>query len=151
MSETFDVFISYRSCDLGIAQDLHDRMRREGFSVWFDQARLGEDSQRLMPGCKWYTEIEEGCEKSRVILPVLTPDWKTSEWTRFETYGHDAIIPLLFRGEWEEVVTPPLAARWRASSPRRGVGLSDRRGGPVRPCKRPHLVGHSVAGGNRHV
>jgi hypothetical protein len=31
-----------------------------------------------------------------VVLPVLTPRWKRSEWTRYETYGAEAVIPLLY-------------------------------------------------------
>ena len=53
--------------------------------VWFDKARLA-------PGFNWHHEIEQGCENSRVILPVLTPRWKNSDWTKFETYGAEAVI-----------------------------------------------------------
>lgn len=73
----------------------------EGFTIWFDKARLE-------PGFNWHREIEDGCENSRVLLPVLTPRWKESEWTKFETYGAEAVIPLIFEGNWHEVSTPPL-------------------------------------------
>jgi hypothetical protein len=43
-----------------------------------------------------------------VVLPVLTPRWKLSEWTRYETYGALAVIPVLFEGTLEETLTPPL-------------------------------------------
>ncbi len=61
------------------------------------------------PGFDWHQQIEEGCENSRVVLPLLTPRWKQSEWTRYETYGAEAVIPLLVEGEWASVSTPPLA------------------------------------------
>jgi len=96
-----DVFISYKSEDLPLAESLHQRLVQAGFSVWFDRIRL-------KPGFRWYGEIEDGCEKSRILLPVLTPRWRTSEWTKFETYGAEAIIPLHFAGAWEDVATPPL-------------------------------------------
>jgi len=89
----YDLFISYASPDLELAQALQRRLTDEGFSVWFDKARLN-------PGCDWHKEIEAGCEAARVILPILTPRWKQSEWTRYETYGHDLVIPLVFEGEF---------------------------------------------------
>ncbi|MBK6966903.1 MAG: tetratricopeptide repeat protein [Bacteroidales bacterium] len=97
----YDVFISYASEDIAIAQELNDRLVNEGFKVWFDKTRL-------TPGFDWYKEIEHGCENSRVVLPVLTPHWKNSEWTKFETYGAEAVFPILFEGLWSDVSTPPL-------------------------------------------
>lgn len=97
----YDVFISYASEDLAFAQELYNRLDKEGFKVWFDKARLS-------PGFDWYKEIEQGCENSRVVLPVLTPRWKDSEWTKFETYGAEAVFPVLFEGLWADVATPPI-------------------------------------------
>ncbi len=102
MSETgYDVFISYASADVAFAEEAYRRLSAAGFRVWFDQARL-------VPGYDWYREIESGCESSRVVLPVLTPRWKLSEWTKFETYGAEAVIPLLVEGTQKETFTPPL-------------------------------------------
>lgn len=97
----YDVFISYASEDIAFAQELNDNLVNEGFKVWFDKTRLA-------PGFDWYKEIEQGCENSRVLLPVLTPRWKISEWTKYETYGADSVIPVLIEGLWSEVSTPPL-------------------------------------------
>ncbi len=96
------VFISYASADLALAEVVHRRLTDAGFKVWFDKARL-------RPGCDWHKEIEAGCEASRVVLPVLTPRWKLSEWTKFETYVAEAVIPLIFEGAFGEIFTPPLA------------------------------------------
>jgi hypothetical protein len=96
-----DCFISYARSDLAHAEVLHQRLIAAGFSVWFDIARMRE-------GCDWHNEIREGCESSRVVLPVLTPRWKLSNWTRYETYGAETIIPVLAEGSLEEVITPPL-------------------------------------------
>jgi len=85
MDVRYDCFISYASNDLALAKTLHDHLVAAGFTVWFDRIRL-------KPGFDWYKEIEAGSESSRVILPVLTPDWKRSEWTRFETYGSDTVM-----------------------------------------------------------
>jgi tetratricopeptide (TPR) repeat protein len=97
----YDCFISYSSHDLAFAEELHRRLIAEGFTVWFDKARL-------TPGCDWHKEIEAGCEASRVLLPVLTPHWKESWWTRFETYGAEAVVPLLVEGAFSDTMTPPL-------------------------------------------
>jgi tetratricopeptide (TPR) repeat protein len=97
----YDCFISYASSDHAIAAQLNDWLTATGLRVWFDEARL-------LPGCDWHHEIEQHCEESRVVLPVLTPRWKLSDWTRYETYGAEAVIPLLFEGAWKDVCTPPL-------------------------------------------
>ncbi|MEM8872664.1 MAG: tetratricopeptide repeat protein [Planctomycetota bacterium] len=108
MGQGFDVFISYASADREYAQAVHDQLKAAGLSVWFDQARL-------KPGLDWHREIEAGCEASRVMLPILTPRWGDSRWTCYETYVHNAIVPLLFEGTVEESFTPPLR-RFQAQS-----------------------------------
>ena len=108
---SYDCFISYAAPDLPFAQALCDCLVAAGLPldrVWFDKARLHD-------GYNWHEEIEAGCEASRVVVPVLTPRWKRSEWTRYETYGAEAAIPLLYEGTWDEVKTPPLG-RWQDSS-----------------------------------
>jgi tetratricopeptide (TPR) repeat protein len=102
-NESYDLFISYRSTDVAPAEELCRRLVAEGFTVWFDRARLD-------PGCRWHDEIEAGCENSRIILPVLTPSWQESEWCRFETYGAEHVVPLLYAGTWLEVAPPPIRA-----------------------------------------
>jgi tetratricopeptide (TPR) repeat protein len=101
-----ELFISYASPDLARAEALHARLVAAGFSVWFDRARLN-------PGCDWHQEIEVGCEAARVILPLMTPNWQKSEWTKYETYASDAVIPVLAEGNAEDVMPPPLR-RWNA-------------------------------------
>ena len=92
--------------DLDRAAALHARLVAEGRKVWFDKARL-------TPGCDWHKDIEAGCDAARIILPLLTPRWAMSEWTRYETYAHDAVIPVLAEGKAEDVMPPPLR-RWNA-------------------------------------
>lgn len=97
----YDCFISYSSSDLNFAETLYRKLYEKEFKIWFDKTRLE-------PGFDWYKEIEKGCEHSRIILPVLTSRWKNSEWTKFETYGAELVIPLIFEGDWIDVSTPPL-------------------------------------------
>jgi len=104
--ENPELFISYASGDLDRAAALHARLAAEGRTVWFDKIRL-------TPGCDWHKEIEAGCNAARIILPLITPRWAKSEWTRYETYAHDAVIPVLAEGKAEAVLPPPLR-RWNA-------------------------------------
>jgi hypothetical protein len=103
-----ELFVSYASSDLDRAAALHARLAAEGFRVWFDKIRL-------TPGCDWHKEIEAACEAARVIVALITPRWATSEWTRYETYAHDSVIPVLAEGKFEEVMPSPLR-RWNSVS-----------------------------------
>lgn len=105
---TFHCFLSYASSDLAYAQRVCDTLTAAGLNVWFDKLHL-----RDRDGVQWQREIEKGCRESRVIVPILTPRWKQSEWTRYETYGAESIVPLVMEGTWEEVSTPPLLA-WQS-------------------------------------
>ena len=96
-----ELFISYASGDLDRAVALHALLVAEGLHVWFDKVRL-------TPGCDWHKEIEAGCEAARVILPLITPRWARSEWTRYETYAHEAVIPVLVEGMAEDVIPSAL-------------------------------------------
>ncbi len=132
----YDVFISYASCDITLAEDVYKRLHTEDFKVWFDKDRLD-------PGFDWHQLIEQGCENSRVLLPILTPRWKLSDWTKYETYGAEAVVPLLFEGTWAEVATPPLE-RFQAE-----ILDMNRPGGPdsVSPqCRHPSRAGQTIAG-----
>jgi len=60
----FDVFISYRSSDLALAEDLNTRLLAAGFRVWFDKARLNA-------GCNWHREIEADCTCARPATSKL--------------------------------------------------------------------------------
>jgi tetratricopeptide (TPR) repeat protein len=95
-----DVFISYASADVERAAALHARLKAAGLVVWFDKAHLRD-------GCRWYDEIAAGCDAARVMLPLLTPSWSLSNWTKFETYIHDDIIPIIAEGT-KAVLPPPL-------------------------------------------
>ncbi len=97
----YDCFISYSVSDLALAEELHRRLVGAGFNIWFDKVRL-------KPGFDWHREIEAACENSRVLLPLLTPRWRLSEWTKYETYGAESVIPLVAEGERSAVMTPPL-------------------------------------------
>jgi hypothetical protein len=96
-----ELFISYASPDFARAEALHRRLSEEQFSVWFDKVRLN-------PGCDWHREIEAGCNAARLVLPLLTPHWQKSDWTKYETYAAPVVLPIIAECAPEEVLTPPL-------------------------------------------
>jgi hypothetical protein len=114
-------FLSYLSKDRVPAERVYVRLAAAELDVWFDAARL-------KPSFEWHGEIEAACESSRVLLPLLTPNWKNSEWTRYETYNAENVIPLLGEGEWADVSTPPLA---RFQSVAVALGAEDETGAAV--------------------
>jgi hypothetical protein len=69
--------------------------------VWFDKVRL-------QPGVQWHEDIAAAADNARIVLPIITPAWKASQWTRFETYGAEHVIPLLCHGDWEKVTPLPI-------------------------------------------
>jgi tetratricopeptide (TPR) repeat protein len=96
-----DLLISYHSTDLTLAAHVYQRLTDAGLTVWFDQVRL-------QPGCQWYEAMAAAADNARIVLPILTPAWQASQWTRFETYGAEHVIPLLCHGDWEQVAPLPL-------------------------------------------
>lgn len=79
MSSTFvyDAFLSYNSRDREQVQDLAERLRHRGLSVWFDE-------WIIQPGDDIYLSIERGLESSRTLLLCMSPAAFGSDWTRME-------------------------------------------------------------------
>ena len=76
-------------------------LKEQGISYWLD-------TTRLEPGSDWFRDISVACDQSLAVIPILTPQWQLSEWTKFETYVHTNVYPIIFRGEVGEVFTPPI-------------------------------------------
>ena len=96
-----ELFISYASPDVARAEALHRRLTAEKFAVWFDR-------ERLKPGYNWHKEIGAAADAARVVLPLMTPRWQGSDWTKYETYAAAAVLPILAEGEPADVLPPPL-------------------------------------------
>ena len=92
----YDCFLSYRNADYADAEKIYRRLTGAGFKVWWDKIYLEA-------GMRWHQEIEEHCEASRVVLPLLTPDDGATRMDALRDVRRGAdIIPLLLRGEWEK-------------------------------------------------
>ncbi|MBF0133055.1 MAG: toll/interleukin-1 receptor domain-containing protein [Magnetococcales bacterium] len=76
-SEGYDVFISYSSQDRKFAHTLAERLLADGLKIWFDE-------WVLKPGDPISVAVEDGLEKSRILLAILSPQFLHSEWTKVE-------------------------------------------------------------------
>jgi hypothetical protein len=78
---SFDVFLSYSSKDKEVVRPLASRLQENGVRVWFDEWELN-------PGDDSPATIEDGLERSRVLVLCLSenasgPDWPALERQTF--------------------------------------------------------------------
>lgn len=71
------VFLSYSSSDLDTARDISSRLQAAGCEVWDYQ-------ERTKPGDDWWTDVEMAMDRADVILLLISPASKASEYTRDE-------------------------------------------------------------------
>lgn len=75
---TTGIFISHRKADAALAERLAERLRDEGFQVWFDEWRIDLGDSIVQ-------KINEGLEEARYVVlcyseaGVLSP-WMSREW-----------------------------------------------------------------------
>lgn len=80
MAEEFqyDVFLSHSARDKAVVRELAERLRKDGVRVWFDE-------WVVKPGDSIPVEIEEGLERSRVLVLCMSANAFGSEWARLES------------------------------------------------------------------
>ena len=121
MSDTFewDVFLSHSSVDKPRVARLAKRLEATGLKVWFDREDI-DDGQDIVAA------IEDGLQRSRVLILCMTKSALESEWVRIErntaTFRDPAnaerrFLPLLF----EDCTVPAMLRRikyndWRSES-----------------------------------
>src|SRR5665647_267565 len=83
----FDVFLSHSSKDKPIVNELAERLRNDGLSVWLDdwEIRAGDS----IPA-----KIEEGLEHSRILVMCLSANAFGSDWAQLEAYTFRFCDPL---------------------------------------------------------
>ncbi|MCA1567554.1 MAG: TIR domain-containing protein [Acidobacteria bacterium] len=81
MPDTFkyDVFLSHSSKDKAAVRPLAERLRADGLRVWFDE-------WELKPGDNIPSKIEEGLERSRVLVLCMSAHAFGSDWAQLESY-----------------------------------------------------------------
>src|SRR4051812_14035500 len=80
MSETFqyDVFLSHSSEDKDIVRPLAERLRRDGLRVFFDE-------WEIKVGDSIPSKIDEGLERSRVLVLCMSANAFASDWATLES------------------------------------------------------------------
>lgn len=73
----YDVFICHSSRDKPIIEDIIKNLKKEGITYWVDAEQV-EFGDRIIK------KIEEGIKKSRYIIPCLSRNFNSSNWTKDE-------------------------------------------------------------------
>jgi hypothetical protein len=74
---TFDVFLNYSSKDRATVHRIASRLREDGLRVWLDD-------WEILPGDYVPAKIEEGLERSRVLVLFISESATNSDWAQLE-------------------------------------------------------------------
>src|SRR5437588_4598087 len=75
---SFDVFLSHSSSDKAVVRDVAERLRKDGLRVWLDD-------WVLRPGDNIPAKIEDGLERSRVLVLCMSAQAFGSDWAQLES------------------------------------------------------------------
>lgn len=106
---TEHIFISYSRRDNEVMRRVAFFLRDQGFKVWVD-------NEKLVPGtAAWEESIEDAIKNAFIIIVILSPDSKSSEWVRREiTYSDQfqkRVFPVLVKGTEEASLPLRLVTR----------------------------------------
>lgn len=87
-----DVFISYSHEDRAFAERLEQRLELDGISTWIDY----KDAPWGKP---FPASIEEGLDRARHIICLMSPSWISSTWSAIERYSAVVDDPNGFLGK----------------------------------------------------
>lgn len=97
MSDTtsfaYDVFLSHSAKDKPIVRDIAERLKQDGIKVWFDEWVLPKDELRKLEvesalhhsSFILHPLVEEGLERSRVLLLCMSANVFGSDWAQLES------------------------------------------------------------------
>jgi uncharacterized protein (DUF433 family) len=79
MADTFQygVFISHSHKDKPVVRELANRLKQDGLRVWLDE-------WEIQPGDMIGLKIQQGLERSRTLLMVMSAAYFASEWSTLE-------------------------------------------------------------------
>ncbi len=87
------VFISYSRKDADFAETLREHVKAAGFEVWMDSI--------LPAGFDWRQEIDQAIRQAFVLLVIISPDARASEYVTYEwafALGLGLkVIPVMYR------------------------------------------------------
>ena len=85
---SFDVFLSHSSRDKEIVRAVAERLRKDGLKVWpcppKPAGEGGFDEWEIKPGDSIPAKIEEGLERSRVLVLCMSANAFGSDWAQLE-------------------------------------------------------------------
>ena len=76
---THDVFLSYSSKDKPDVRKLAKKLKADGLLVWFDE-------WEIQPGDSIPLKIEDGLEKSRILVIIMSCHAFESDWVTLERH-----------------------------------------------------------------
>src|SRR5436853_7850562 len=76
----YDVFLSHSAKDKAVVHPIAERLRADGLRVWFDDWEIGLLTTRAARTRK----IEEGLERSRVLVLCMSAHAFGSDWAQLE-------------------------------------------------------------------
>src|SRR5260221_4345888 len=80
----YDVFLSHSAKDKAVVRDVAERLRKDGVKVWFDEWVLKPGDSIESPQSKT-AKIEEGLERSRVLVLCMSANAFGSDWAQLES------------------------------------------------------------------
>jgi HEAT repeat protein len=99
------VFISYAREDGVLARIMQDMLRKAGFDAWMD-------TERLYAGVTWRNEIEIAIREAHVLVVLVSPDARSSEYVTYEwAFALGANIPVVPVVHRDTAMHPKLAER----------------------------------------
>ena len=75
---THDVFLSHSAKDKAVVRAVAERLKADGLRVWFDE-------WEIRPGDSVPAKIEEGLERSRVLVLCMSAHAFGSDWAQLES------------------------------------------------------------------
>ena len=75
----FDLFLSHSSKDKTVVRAVAEQLRGDGLKVWFDE-------WEIQPGDNIPYKIDEGLERSRVLVLCMSANAFGSDWAQLESY-----------------------------------------------------------------
>src|SRR5437016_1769620 len=112
----YDVFLSHSAKDKAVVRPLAERLRQDGLKVWFDE-------WEIRPGDSIPAKIEEGLERSRVLVLCMSANAFDSDWAQLEAGTFQFRDPLNKERRFIplRLDDAPAKAPWRNSFPRTGL------------------------------
>jgi MinD-like ATPase involved in chromosome partitioning or flagellar assembly len=115
----YDVYVSHDQSSREFAIEIAEALKQELSSLGGTAPRLYLDSTEVMSNDLFVPQLEHALSRSKVMLALLTPRYRASEWAMWELHkfleiaGPDhpaAVLPVLIAGSIDDV--PPELQRF---------------------------------------